>query len=179
MMRSKSRSICSRDGKFSARRAMSICGLAAFAALSCQANVCSKNLLCMFEKASVPMTLAKPCARVSSCSDHIFWAVWNMSGEAVGAVNALLQKSDHILRNCRHNWAGSGGCGTAAACDQKALLFSIKSFQESNNPLGGVWFAIPDAPLGGYTARAMTRPAKLGTAYRNWPHQFGGGAAHG
>src|SRR5215470_695237 len=97
-----------------------------------------------------------------------------MSGEAVCVVNALLQKSDHILRNCRHSWAGSGGCSTSAACDQKALLFSIKSFQESNNPLGGVWFAIPDAPLGGYTARAMTRPAKLGTAYHNWPRQFGG-----
>ena len=54
-----------------------------------------------------------------------------MSGEAVWVVNALLQKSDHILRNCRHKLGKIGGCGTAAACDQKALLFSIKSFQES------------------------------------------------
>src|SRR5439155_2430381 len=84
--------------------------------------------------------------RVSSCSDHIFCAVWNMSGEVVCVVKVLLQKSDHMPRNCRHSWAGSGGCGTAAACDQKVLLFSIKSFQESNHALGGVWFAIPYSP---------------------------------
>src|SRR5437870_8342132 len=159
MMRSKRRSICSRDGKFNARRAMSICGLAAFAALSCHVNVCSKNLLCMFEKASVPMTLAKPCASVSSCSDHSFWAVWNMSGEVVCVVNVLLQKSDHMPRNCRHSWAGSGGCGTAAACDQKVLLFSINSFQESNHALGGVWFAIPYSPW--MYVLLSTHPAKL------------------
>src|SRR4030095_1688693 len=146
MTRSKSRSICSRDGKLRARSAMSICGLAAFAALSCQAKVCSKNLLCMVEKASVPITLAKPCARVSSCSDHIFCAVWNISGVMVCVVNVLLQKSDHMPRNCCHSWEGSGGCGTAAACDQKVLLFWIKSFQESNHALGVVGFAIPCAP---------------------------------
>src|SRR5207253_8748414 len=37
----------------------------------------------------------------------------------------------------------------------KLALFSINSFQESNNPVGGVGCAIPYAPLGGYTAAAV------------------------
>src|ERR1700674_3098029 len=82
-----------------------------------------------------------------------------MSGEVVCVVNVLLQKSDHMPRNCRHIWAGSGGCGTAAACDQKVLLFAIKSFQESNNAVGGVGFAIPYSPW--VCVLLSTHPAKL------------------
>src|SRR5712691_13451740 len=141
MTRSKRRSICSRDGRLQARSAISIWGWAAFMNLSCQASCCSKHLLCIAAKASVPITLASTCASASSCSDQCFWAVWNRSGGGTGA-HVLLQESTHRVSHCRHCWAASAGWGAVAVCHQKVLLCCITSCHISKNVAGAVAFGI-------------------------------------
>src|SRR5712691_9014614 len=111
-IRSNSRSIWLREGRFRARRAASVCGCIVLVRWSCHLSCCSKNLLCMVAKISVPITLAKPCEMVSSWSIHNFCEVWIVSGDSV---KALVQNSVHMVTNCCQACDGSGGCGAVAA----------------------------------------------------------------